>query len=123
MLVQIDFGPWPKRAGSAFEEYAVRPADFAIVSIAAVIAMDQDDIISSARIAAGGIAPVPIRLTDVEVMLEGRRADAGLIASAAAAAAALPAEGDDANPPEYRQELAGHLTQRALSKAVQRART
>src|SRR5580692_10466288 len=41
ILVLIDFGPWPKRAGSAFEEYAVRPADFAIVSIAAVVAMDE----------------------------------------------------------------------------------
>jgi len=35
----------------------------------------------------------------------------------------VQAEGDDANPPEYRQELAGHLTQRALTKAVRRAQT
>jgi len=122
ILVQIDFGPWPNRAGSAFEEYAVRPADFAIVSIAAVIAMDGGDIISEARIAAGGIAAVPVRLTTVETMLKGRRADADLFERAAAMAAALPAEGDDNNRPEYRQELAGHLTQRALTKAVRRAR-
>jgi aerobic carbon-monoxide dehydrogenase medium subunit len=122
ILVQIDFGPWLERAGSAFEEYAVRPADFAIVSIAAVIATDRDDIIAEARIAAGGIAAVPIRLTDVEVTLKGQRADADLIESAAVVAAALPAEGDDANPAEYRQELAGHLTQRALTKAIERVR-
>jgi aerobic carbon-monoxide dehydrogenase medium subunit len=122
ILVQIDFGPWPERAGSAFEEYAVRPADFAIVSVAAVIAMDGNNVISDARVAAGGIAAVPIRLTSVEAMLKGRRADADLIESAAAAAAALPAEGDDANPGEYRQELAGHLTQRALTKAIERVR-
>jgi carbon-monoxide dehydrogenase medium subunit len=122
ILVLIDFGPWPKRAGSAFEEYAVRPADFAIVSIAAVVAMDEGDTISQARIAAGGIAAVPTRLTAIEEMLKGRRADVDLLERAAAMAAALPAEGDDNNPPEYRQELAGHLTQRALTKAVQRAR-
>ena len=51
-------------------------------------------------------------------MLKGQRADADLIETAAAVAAALPAEGDDTNPPEYRQELAGHLTQRALTKAI-----
>ena len=66
ILIAIDFGQWPQRAGSAFEEYAVRPADFAIVSIAAVIAIDGDDIITEARVAAGGIAPVPTRLASVE---------------------------------------------------------
>jgi carbon-monoxide dehydrogenase medium subunit len=123
ILVQIDFGSWPKRTGSAFEEYAVRPADFAIVSIAAVVVMDGSDIISKARIAAGGVAAVPTRLTAVETMLQGQRADVHLIERAAAMAAALPAEGDDNNPPEYRQELTGYLTQRALTKAVQRAGT
>jgi carbon-monoxide dehydrogenase medium subunit len=123
ILVQIDFGPWPKRAGSAFEEYAIRPADFAIVSIAVVIVMDGNDIISKARIAAGGVAAVPTRLTAVETMLQGQRADAHLIERVATMAAALPAEGDDNNPPEYRQELTGYLTQRALTKAVQRAGT
>ena len=123
ILVAIDFGQWPQRAGSAFEEYAVRPADFAIVAIAAVIAMGGDDIITEARVAAGGIAPVPARLTGVEDILKGQRLSDALVERAAAAAAAVPAEGDDANPPEYRQELAGHLMQRALTKAVQRART
>jgi aerobic carbon-monoxide dehydrogenase medium subunit len=123
ILVAIDFGQWPQRAGSAFEEYAVRPADFAIVAIAAVIATDGDDIITEARIAAGGIAPVPTRLTGVEDILKGQRPSDALVKRAAAAAAAVPAEGDDANPPEYRQELAGHLTQRALTKAVRRAQT
>jgi len=122
ILVAIDFGQWPQRAGSAFEEYAVRPADFAIAAIAAVIATDGDDIITEARIAAGGIGPVPTRLTGVEAILKGQRPSDALVKRAAAAAAAVPAEGDDANPPEYRQELAGHLTQRAFTKAVQRAR-
>jgi carbon-monoxide dehydrogenase medium subunit len=122
ILVRIDFGKWPAHAGSAFEEYAVRPADFAIVSIAAVVAMDDGDIITEVRLAGGGIAPVPTRLATVEALLKGERASAALIARAAEAAAALPAEGDDMNPPEYRQELAGHLTQRALGKAIERAR-
>jgi carbon-monoxide dehydrogenase medium subunit len=122
ILIAIDFGRWPQRAGSAFEEYAVRPADFAIVAIAAVIAIDGDDIITEARIAAGGIAPVPTRLTGVEAILKGQRPSEALVEHAGAVAAAVAAKGDDANPPEYRQELAGHLTQRALTKAVQRAR-
>jgi carbon-monoxide dehydrogenase medium subunit len=123
ILVQADFGKWPQPAGSAFEEYAVRPADFAIVSVAAVVMMGEGDIIAEARLAAGGIAPVPARLTTVEALLKGKRISAALIERAAAAAAALPADGDDMNPAEYRQELAGYLTQRALTKAAERART
>jgi carbon-monoxide dehydrogenase medium subunit len=122
ILVQIDFGKWPQRAGSAFEEYAVRPADFAIVSVAAVVAIGEGDIITEARLAAGGIAPVPARLTSVEVLLKSERVSTALIERAAESAAALPAEGDEMNPAEYRQELAGHLTQRALTKAIERAR-
>jgi carbon-monoxide dehydrogenase medium subunit len=122
ILVQIDFGQSPEHTGSAFEEYAVRPADFAIVSVAAVIATNGEEVISEARLAAGGIAAVPVRLSSVEVILKGQRISADLIESAAATAAALPAEGDDANPPEYRQELAGYLTRCALTKALQRAR-
>jgi carbon-monoxide dehydrogenase medium subunit len=122
VLVRIDFGPWPERAGSAFEEFAIRPADFAVVSIAAAVTMDGSNTISEARIAAGGIAAVPMRLSTVETTLKGERADADLFERAGEMAAALPAEGDGNNPSEYRQELAGHLTQRALTKAVQRAR-
>jgi len=122
ILLQMEFEKWPQHAGSAFEEYAIRPADFAIVSVAAVVVISEDDIISDARLAAGGIAPVPARLTSVEALLKGERASAALIERAAAAAAALPAEGDEMNPAEYRQELAGHLTQRALARAIERAR-
>ncbi len=65
---------------------------------------------------------MPTRLTTVEALLKGERVERGLIERAAEAAAALPAEGDEMIPSEYRQELAGHLTQRALTKAIERAR-
>ncbi len=122
ILVQIDFEKWPDRSGWAFEEYAVRPADFAIVSVAARLALDGDGIITEARLAAGGIASAPKRLTPVETMLKGERPSAELIDSATAAAAAMAVEGDDMNPAEYRQELVSHLTHRAVNKALQRAR-
>jgi carbon-monoxide dehydrogenase medium subunit len=122
ILVRIEFGKWPQHAGSAFEEYAIRPADFAIVSVAAVVVVGEGDTIISARLAVGGIAPVPTRLTTVEALLEGECISVATIERAAAAAASLPADGDDMNPSEYRQELAGHLTQRALTKATERAR-
>lgn len=121
LLIQIDFPPWPERAGSAFEEFSVRPADFAIVSIAAMVALDERHLILEVRLAAGGMGAVPTRLDTLEKTLVGRRAEADLIKNAAALAAELPCEGNDENPPEYRQELAAYLTERALNKAIQRA--
>jgi carbon-monoxide dehydrogenase medium subunit len=123
ILVRIDFAPWPERTGTAFEEFACRPADFAIVSVAAVITMDSGDRISEARIAIGGISAVPMRMTEVETLLLGAHCDSGLIERAAAGAAAFPSVGDDNYPAEYRQELAAHLLQRALTKVIQRIQT
>jgi aerobic carbon-monoxide dehydrogenase medium subunit len=120
ILIGIDFAPWPERTGTAFEEFAVRPAHFAIVSAAAVITMDDGDRIAQARIAVGGIAAVPLRAADAELLLTGSSADSDLIERAAAAAAALSSAGDETYPAEYRQELAAHLVQRALTKAVRR---
>jgi aerobic carbon-monoxide dehydrogenase medium subunit len=120
ILIGIDFAPWPERTGTAFEEFAVRPADFAIVSAAAIITMDDSDRIAQARISIGGIAAVPMRAADAELLLTGSSADSDLIERAAAAAGALSSAGDETYPVEYRQELATHLVQRALTKAVRR---
>ena len=71
ILIQIDFKPWAEGAGTAFEEFACRPADFAVVSVAAIVELDADHVISQARLAIGGIAAVPLRLSAVESMLTG----------------------------------------------------
>jgi carbon-monoxide dehydrogenase medium subunit len=123
ILVEIMFKALPSGTGTAFSEFAVRPADFAIVSVAAVVTVADDDRISEVAIALGGIGPVPLRLTTAEVLLRGRRADPELIERAATLAADWPAEGDDLNPAEYRQELAGLLTRQALSRAINRSRS
>jgi len=123
ILIQINFRPWAEGAGTAFEEFACPPADFAIVSVAAVIEMDANHIISEARLAIGGTTAVPKRLSAVETMLKGSLADSALIERAAEAAAELPSDGDSNNPVEYRQELAGLLTRQALIKAIQRVKT
>lgn len=122
ILVRIDFGQASPGTGTAFEEFARRPADFAIVSVAAMVTTDVDGTVSEVRIAVGGIDASPVRLDAAEAMLTGRPADAARIKEAAAIATALPADGDLNNPAEYRQELAGVLTERALTKALQQSR-
>ena len=65
--------------------------DFALVSVAAALTLDGDSpnaVISKARVALGGVAPVPYRATEVEDHLAGRVASE--VDPAEAASLALP---------------------------------
>ena len=55
---------------------------FALVSVAAALELDGDTI-KEARIALGGVAHKPWRVSAAEAMLRGQRADASIFAQAA----------------------------------------
>lgn len=122
ILVAVEFPLFLKGTGVAFVEFARRPADFAIVSAAVSLTVDARALITEARIALGGLGPAPRRVPDAEAMLVGDRCETVRFERAAAIAASLPAEGDDLYPDEYRRQLAGVLTARALEQASHRAR-
>lgn len=120
ILTAIDVPKARTGEGCAFLEFNRRPADFAVVSVAVMLALDGDGI-RAARIAVGGIGAAPVRLGDAEAALAGRAADDATFAGAARFAAALPCEGDVVNPAEYRRGLAGVLVRRALAQAARHA--
>ena len=115
ILIGAEFPTLPDGGRVAFVEVARRPADFAIVAVAAQLVVQPDGTMADVRIAIGGLAAAPVRLTEVEQALDGVRLDAAAITQARALAAASAAEGDALNPAEYRQHLAGLLTGRALA--------
>jgi len=121
VLVRIDFPQWPKRAGWAFTEFARRPADFAVVSVAALLIGGDDGDIQMARIAIGGLGGMPIRAMEVEnCLLRGCIEER--IEQAVEAVRALPADDDVNNPAEYRLDLADALLRRALAEATKHIR-
>jgi len=67
----------------------------AIVTVAAVVAV-EDGVVSSVRIALGGVAPRPVRATSAELALLGRPLEPDAVATAAEAARADAAPADDA---------------------------
>lgn len=76
----------PSGTLSAYHKIMDRNAwTHAIVSAAVVLEM-QDDVCESARIALGGVAPVPWRAEAAEALLEGERITAELAGEAGAAA-------------------------------------
>ena len=120
VLTEVEIRKSGPDEGYAFLEFNQRPADFAVVSVAVLLAFDGPRV-TRARIAIGGVDFAPIRLTEAENVLTGEAAGSDIFARATALAAALPCEGDEVSPADFRQHLAGILTGRALRIAAQRA--
>jgi carbon-monoxide dehydrogenase medium subunit len=118
LLVRIELPKAAPRTGVAFVEFNRRPADFAVVSVAASLTLDASGRIAQSAIAVGGSFETPIRLQTFEVDCLGQIPDAALFAGAAREAEALECVGDDVYPAEYRRDLAGVLVHRALTAAL-----
>lgn len=85
--------------------------EWAIASAAVALEIDAEERITTARVAVGGVATKPWRLAQVEAALEGKKAEAGVFATAAALSAegAVP-RGDNA----FKLELLPRTVGRAL---------
>ena len=78
--------------------------------------------IEAAGIGLTNLGPTPIKATDAEQFLKGKKPDAATFAEAAKRAAAATAPNPDRRGTvEYKQNMARVLTQRALTRAAQRA--
>jgi carbon-monoxide dehydrogenase medium subunit len=108
----------PAGSGSAWAEVARRHGDYALCGVGALVALDQDLRIESARAACISVGPVPVPV-DLTDALGGRPHDAADWAAAGAmAAAAVDPEDDIHASAAYRRHLAGVLCARAARAAA-----
>ena len=121
VLRAIRWRSWPSGHGTGFEEYARRRGDFAIAGATALLDLAGDSSIRSASIVVFGVEPSPVRLTQAEQALVGRRLDEGALAAVAEAARGLDPMSDAHVSVDYRRHLAGVVTRRALLQAGQSA--
>ena len=120
LLIEVRLPVMPAGAGWAFEEFARRHGDFAIVGVAA--ALWREDGRWTARLATAGAGPVPVRLRAAEeIIARDGIGDAAIAAAAARAADLVQPDGDLHASAEYRRNLTRVLTGRALRKAIGRA--
>jgi NADPH-dependent glutamate synthase beta subunit-like oxidoreductase len=95
-----------------YDKFALRkPIDFAIVSVATVMTVD-DGVCKDARIVLGGVAPEPVRVNKAEDIIKGRPIDGKIAAEAAEAAVegAIPLTMNG-----YKVEIAKALVRRAIT--------
>jgi carbon-monoxide dehydrogenase medium subunit len=118
LVVEVRLPAMPAGAGYAFEEFARRHGDFAIVGIAAMV-VRAGGRCTAARLATAGAGPVPMRLRAAEEILERDGLSDAAIGGAAARAAELVQPDSDVHASaEYRRHLTRVLTARAIKRAL-----
>ncbi|MDP9282028.1 MAG: xanthine dehydrogenase family protein subunit M [Chloroflexota bacterium] len=124
IVIEVRFAAPVGRSGSAYAKFAHPASGFAIVGVAAVVALKGDGTVERAAIGVTGAAPSAFRATAAERALAGARGDdANAIAAAAAKAAdGVTALSDLAASAEFRKHLVTVYARRALGLAIERAR-
>jgi carbon-monoxide dehydrogenase medium subunit len=121
LLLGVEFPLWGPGHGYAFEEFARRHGDFAIVGVAVLVELTAERRVTRASVSLFGLGSVPVRAHEVEQLLLGVEPTVEILDKAAASTGALPTRGDQHAPAAYRRQLARNLTLRALTTAVRRA--
>ncbi len=113
----------PPGFGAAFARFALREGNaIAVASVAAGLLLNEDNTIRDVRVVLGAVAPTPKLVGEAAACLIGQPADDDAFKSAAQAAAeAAEPIGDVRGSADFRRELIGVLTARALASARRRA--
>jgi len=124
LLVEVALPALPPRTGWSFMEVARRHHDFALVGVAATVALDGKDQCQQARMVFFSVGDGPVEGRQAAEALRGQALTPEAIREAAEVAAR-----DDVDPSndinasaEYRRHLVRVLSRRALTEAAERAR-
>jgi aerobic carbon-monoxide dehydrogenase medium subunit len=118
LLIEARLPLLPADTRFGFYEFNRRAGDFAL-GMALVTYRVANGVIVEPRVALGGVEPLPRRIGEAEQALTGRAPDRQAFEAAAAAASAAVDPLEDAiTSADYRRDLAGTVTRRALEQAA-----
>ena len=119
-LTGVCFPAWREgRIGVGFHEVSARRSDFASVSVAAQVAIDESGVCRRIAVGIGAATDVPIRLASVERALAGTHvAAADLPAMVTEAMAGVETLSDLHASADYRRRVAASLAVRAIEDAL-----
>jgi carbon-monoxide dehydrogenase medium subunit len=120
ILTEVSFPKPGDRTGWSFHEVARRHGDFALVAVAVLLTLDGKQI-SNAKIAVAAAADRPLRARRAEAALAREQAGEEAFAKAGELVSEeVRPSGDVHASADYRREVAGVLTRRALAEAYGR---
>jgi carbon-monoxide dehydrogenase medium subunit len=110
------------RVGSTFVELTRRHGDFAIAGVGALLALNDDGLVSDARLTLIGVKDQAVRARAAEAVLVGSKPDDALLDEAVAAIDGAIEPSDDLHgSASYRRHVAKVVARRALVAAKARA--
>jgi len=123
ILTQVRVTFPPAHTAGAYEKLPHPASRFAVVGVAAEVSLDGKKSVQWSRIAITGLAPKVTRARGVEQALQGKAAEPAAIKAAAARAAdGMELRADLSGSAAYKAQLAAVYTERAVLRAVARAR-
>src|SRR5271154_5198915 len=113
----------PPRSAGAYLKLERKVGDFATAGVAVPLTMDGGGTCQKAGIGLTNVGATPVKASEAEESLRGKKLDEAAIAQASqlASDAAEPSS-DLRGPAEYKKGLVKELTRRALARANERAR-
>lgn len=123
MLVEIEIPSTPRRTGWSFMEVAPRAGDYALMGVAAVVSLDENQRCKSVRLVYLNAGDGPVDASEAANLLVGEMPDADVVEQAAELASQREIDpfGNVHASPEFQRHLARVLTSKTLEQAIQRA--
>ncbi len=123
ILVEIELPFMSEHTGWSFMEVAPRAGDYALMGVAALVTLDENEKCKSAKLVYLNAGDGPVNARGAAKSLEGETLNDKLIESAAAHASEkeITPFGNVHTSPEFQRHLANVLTKKALKQAIQRA--
>jgi carbon-monoxide dehydrogenase medium subunit len=119
ILSQVRIPPLAPHAGTAYCKLHQPASGFAIVGVAARVAVDKRGGIEAVAVGITGVGPKAYRAEAVEKALRGKKASPKLLADAShEAAQGVEPLADLHASADYRREMAAVFTRRALERAL-----
>jgi carbon-monoxide dehydrogenase medium subunit len=123
ILVEIELPFMPSRTGWSFMEVAPRAGDYAMMGVAALVALDENGKCKQAKLVYLNAGDGPVNAKEAEKLLVGETLHEKSIESAAALASEkeITPFGNMHASADFQRHLAKVLTKKALKLAAQRA--
>ncbi len=122
LLTEIKIPSWKPGTGWVIDEVSRRKGDFAMVGVVVLVQLDGDACRDSC-IVIFGVGGTPVRMHKAEGMLKGKRLDKQTLADITKSVSNdLEPDSDIHASAQYRKEVGGVLTRRALESVLARAK-
>lgn len=106
--------------GSTYKKHAERSGDYALVGVAAIVAVDTDGQVTDVDLSIGAVGPLTCP-EEAETIVEGTSLDEETLSAAGNSVRETILPDEEGAEGDYKEDMAGEFTERALQTAYNRA--